>query len=52
MREVKVQRSPILVSEHAIALISIFIKPSDSFDEAWAWDYCSSHERQRRARAR
>jgi hypothetical protein len=37
--DVTVHRYPILISEHCVALIQLFIKPHDRLDDIWTYDY-------------
>lgn len=35
----EVRRMPIILSEHAIALLTLFRKPHDCLDDLWAFDW-------------
>jgi len=37
--DVQVTRKPILITEHTIALLTLFRKPEDSLDDLWTLDY-------------
>jgi hypothetical protein len=37
--DVAVRRYPIMLTEHCIALITLFIKPYDRLDDLWTYDY-------------
>lgn len=38
-RPVHVTRTPIVISAHAIALVTVFEKATDDLDDIWSWDW-------------
>jgi hypothetical protein len=41
---VDIERVPILINEHTVALLTLYTKDYDKLDDVWAWDYCNAHE--------
>lgn len=47
--QAKVDRKPILINPHTIALIQMFTLPSDHISDMWSWEYHDTKEHDKEA---